>query len=152
MIKEFVLVFLIIIVHEVGHLLASRIYKWNLVKIAIYPFGGCVYFDEKISRSIKEELIVLFSGPFLQIVFYFLIFIFIENGIAIMSYRNFELFKMYNYTLLIFNLLPIYPLDGGRIVNLLANYFMPYKRGNKLVIVFSILLVLLLIMFYKNLK
>ena len=46
--------------------------------------------------------------------------------------RNYILFKNYHYTLLCFNLLPIYPLDGGRILNCIINYLLPYKKGNKL--------------------
>ena len=49
MFKEFSMVFALIIVHEMGHFLAAHHFKWNLDKIAVYPFGGCVKFDEKIN-------------------------------------------------------------------------------------------------------
>ena len=105
MFKEFAMVMLIIIVHELGHLTAAKYYKWNFDKIAIYPFGGCCRFDDKINRSLKEELIILITGPLFQIVLFFIIALLQEKGL--MTYRNYTIFKTYHYILLIFNLLPI---------------------------------------------
>ena len=150
MFKEFAMVFLIIIVHEFGHLSAALYFKWNTSKIVIYPFGGCLRFDEKVNRPLKEELIILLSGPFTQIVLCFLVLIFANKGF--MTYRNYEIFKTYHYTLLLFNLMPIYPLDGGRLLNIFINYVMPFKKGNKLVVLISIVIVLTMLFLYKNLN
>ena len=144
------MVFLIIIVHEFGHLIAAYHYKWNFDKIVIYPFGGCCKFDEKVNRSLKEELIILIFGPLFQIGLLFIIGIFQTKGL--MTYRNFTIFKTYHYTLLFFNLLPIYPLDGGRILNIIVNYIMPFKIGNKLVIKLSFVFILIMMFFYRNLN
>ena len=150
MFKEFGMILLIIFVHEMGHLLASRIFKWNFDKIAIYPFGGCCKFDEKINRPMKEELIILISGPLFQILLFVVIYYFSLKGF--MTYRNFSIFKNYHYTLLFFNLLPIYPLDGGRILNLLLSYIFPFKKSNKLIIFISFIIVIIMMFFYKNLN
>ena len=123
-------------------------YKWNFDKIAIYPFGGCLKFDEKVNRSLKEELIILIFGPLFQMGL-FLIISFLQTK-GLMTYRNFTLFKTYHYTLLIFNLLPIYPLDGGRIVNIAINYIMPYKKGNILVVKLSFIFIVVMMFFYRN--
>lgn len=150
MFKEFGMVLLIIIVHEFGHLGAALYFKWNTGKIVIYPFGGCCKFDEKINRSLKEELIILLCGPFVQIILYFIMSYLTTKGF--MTYRNFSIFKNYHYTLLIFNLIPIYPLDGGRILNIFINYLMPFKRGNKVVIFISGFVILIAMFFYKSLN
>ena len=150
MIKEFCFILLIIFIHELGHLFGSFVYKWNFNKIAIYPFGGCCKFDEKINRPIKEELFILIMGPFFQIVLYFIMILFSKYGLI--SYRNILIFKNYHYTLLFFNLLPIYPLDGGRILNNLISYILPYKKANRVVIVLSFILITILIIYYKNLN
>lgn len=144
------MVFILIIVHEIGHFLAAHHFKWNLDKIAVYPFGGCVKFDEKINRPMKEEFIILLSGPLMQILFFFFIFIIFQEGLI--TFRNYSLFKNYHYTLLIFNLLPIYPLDGGRLLNLLFNYFFPLKKGNIFAISISIVLIIISLFIYKNLN
>ena len=148
MLKEFGMVFFIIIVHELGHLFTAIYFKWNWNKIVIYPFGGCLKFDEKINRSLKEELFILLNGPITQIIFYFIIFYLSMKGF--MTYRNFLLFKGYHYSLLLFNLLPIYPLDGGRLLNILMNYILPFKKGNKIVIFISFLVIITVMFFYKS--
>ncbi len=124
--------------------------KWNIDKISIYPFGGCTKLNEKINKPLKEELLILINGPLFQIILY-LVVILIQNQ-GLITPRNFEIFKNYHYTLLIFNLLPIYPLDGGKILNIITNYLLPYKKGNKLVIIISITLIIPLIIIYKNLN
>lgn len=52
--KEFIILFLIIIVHEIGHIISALYYKFNINKINLYPFGGYIVFDEKINRALKE--------------------------------------------------------------------------------------------------
>lgn len=148
MFKEFGMIFLIIIVHEFGHFLIAYCLKWKLDKITIFPFGGCVKFDEKINKPIKEEIFILLGGPFFQVLLF--VFVYYLSLDGIITYRNFLIFKTYHYTLLVFNLLPIYPLDGGRLINLLFNYFFPYKVGNKIEIFFSIIIVIFLACFYRN--
>lgn len=150
MIKEFLMVFTIIIIHELGHFLMAKNFKWNFDKIAIYPFGGCTKFNEKINKSLKEELLILINGPLFQILLYIIVIILNTKGII--TPRSFNIFKNYHYTLLIFNLLPIYPLDGGRIFNIIMNYLLPYKKGNKIVILISIILTLTLILLYNSLN
>lgn len=148
MYKEFLIIFSIIIIHEMGHLLFGIIYKWNIDKIEIYPYGGCVKFNELLNRPMKEELIILIAGPLTQILFFLVIIILYKNNV--LSLRNYLLFKNYHYNLLIFNLLPIYPLDGGRILNLFLNKILPYKKSNILVVIISIIVSMFLTSLYKS--
>ena len=150
MFKEFAFIFITIIIHEFGHLIASKKYNWNFSKIEIFPFGGCCKFDEKLNRPMKEELIILLAGPIFQIIFFTCFTILTKYGLV--TYRNYLIYKNYHYTLLLFNLLPIYPLDGGRILNILISYIMPYKKSNKIIIFISSLIILILIFLYKNLN
>ena len=128
----------------------AKYYKWNFDKIVIYPFGGCTKFDEKINRPMKEELLILISGPSIQIILFLIIIVL--SKYEILTYRNYLLFKNYHYTLLLFNLLPIYPLDGGRIMNIIMNYFLPFKKGNKIVILISIVFIISIMFLYRNLN
>ena len=70
--KDFTLVTLIIIIHELGHISAAIYYKWNIEKIIILPFGGITIFNEYLNRPIKEELIIALAGS--SISNYFLLF------------------------------------------------------------------------------
>ncbi len=133
-----------------GHFLVSKIFNWKIDKIYIYPYGGCVKFNEKINRPLYQELFIMLGGPFFQIILFVIIKLLFNNNS--LSIRNYLLFNNYHYTLLFFNLLPIYPLDGGKIINILFNYLFPYKKGNKIVIYLSYLLILFLVIYNQNLN
>lgn len=147
MFKHFLIIFSLIIIHECGHFLIAKLFKWKVSCINIYPFGGCVKFDDNLNKPIYEELLILVSGPLFQIIGFLIFSLFLKNYF---SYSDYYAIKSYNYTLLIFNLLPIYPLDGGKLFNLLCNYFFSYKIGNKIVIVISYFLVLIMFFLNKN--
>lgn len=150
MYKDFLIILIIVLIHEMGHAIMAIIFKWKLDSISIYPFGGCVKFNEDINKPMYQELLILISGPVIQIILYLLVLTLFNNNLI--SLRNFNIFKSYHYTLLIFNLIPIYPLDGGHLFNILTNYLFPYKKGNKLVIIISIILTIILIIYIKNIN
>lgn len=127
--KEFSYIMIIILVHELGHILTSMHFKWKIEKIIILPFGGLTLFNEKINKPLKEEFIIAISGPLMQL----LIFSFLKNTLIL----------KYHYFLLLFNLLPIIPLDGSKIINLLCNYLMPFKLCHKLTIAISLVTIIL---------
>ena len=118
------------------------------------PFGGLTVFNVDINKPLKEEFIICFLGPLFQIIYY-LIFKDIFN------------IKNIHYNLLIFNLLPIFPLDGSKIFNIIFNKIFSFKFSlyitymiSFIVIVilviskqFNLLLFLtLLLLFFKNIK
>ncbi len=148
MYKEFMIIFSLIIIHELGHLSASLIFKWNLDKICIYPFGGCVKFNEKLNKPLYEEFLILISGPMTQMLYFLIICVMFDNNLI--SYRNYLLFKNYNFALLFFNLLPIYPLDGGKILNIVLNYIFPFKKGNKIAVYVSFLFIVFILFKSSN--
>lgn len=148
MYKDFIIIFTIIIIHEFGHFLISKLFKWNLDKISIYPFGGCVKFNEKLNKPLIQELFILLGGPSIQIIFFGIVFYLHNKGFI--TYRNYLIFKQYNYTLLWFNLLPIYPLDGGRILNIINNYFLPFKLSNRLSIILSYIFIFYVFIIERN--
>lgn len=134
---------IIILIHELGHYSAGKILKWNVYRIEIYPYGGCTKFDININTSMLEELFVLISGPLLQMIFYLLL----RNYL---SYNDYILFRKYNFSILFFNMMPIYPLDGGRLLNLFFSFIMPYKKSLTLSANLSILISVLIIITCSN--
>ncbi len=135
--KELVCFLSIILIHELGHIIVSLIFKWKMDKLSIMPFGCVTYFNEIINKSSKEEFFILIAGPLFQFI-YFLIFKDITNY-----------FNYYNYGLFIFNMLPIYPLDGYKLMVIIFNRFIPYKKT--LYISIYISLILLVVFFKKDL-
>lgn len=133
----------IIIIHELGHYTIAKINKLNVEKITIYPYGGIVKMNNPINTSIKKELSIAISGILFQSIYYLIITILYNKGI-IRDYI-YNLFTMYNNNILIFNLLPIHPLDGSKILNLLLSTILPFNLSNKLNIIISIITLILLI-------
>ncbi len=133
----------LIIFHEFGHYTLAKIQRWNVTKIIIYPYGGLTKIEDLINQDINKELLVASAGIIFQLFFFILIFNLHKHGI-IRNY-TFHLYQEYNKQLLWFNLLPIYPLDGAKIVNLLFNKFLPYHTSNKIIILISILTIWVLL-------
>lgn len=146
--KEFSIIFSLIIIHELGHFLVAKLFKWKIDKIKIYPYGGCVLFNESLNKPIYQEFLILVSGPLFQMIGYLFFTYLFTNGFIF--YKDYLAIKSYNYTLLTFNLLPIYPLDGGKIFNLICNFFVSYKKGNKIVIFISYLISIMVLILNKN--
>lgn len=139
----------IIIVHELGHYIMAKVNGLIPEKIIIYPFGGITKMNNLINTQISKELMVAISGVLFQSIYYLIILLLYKNNI-IREYI-FNLYKTYHYSILFFNILPIHPLDGSIILNLLLSYFIPYKITIKLNIIISIItsLIIIRINYYK---
>lgn len=142
--KNFIYFSLLIIVHELGHYLGAKICKWKVEKIIILPFGGITKFNEVLSKSLLEEFIILILGPLFQIIFYI-----IYNQLWGFN----ELLHAYHYALLIFNILPIYPLDGFKLLNLCFNRIFSFKKSHLISLVISnitTILVFIITLYQRN--
>ncbi len=137
--REFLIFSLLIIIHELGHGLAAMYYGWEIDKIIILPFGGLSLFKASLNRAIKEEFLILISGPILQIIFYILASVISPSS----------LLTNYHYAILFFNLIPIIPLDGSKLINLFFNVILPFKLGHKLTIFISFIVFILIIYYIK---
>lgn len=129
-----------LLVHEIGHSLTGKILGFSVKRIEIYPYGGCSKLEYDINTPIKKELLVLIMGPITQIIFVSIIY-FVKLDVP-------NYFFIYHYFILIFNLLPIYPLDGGRLLNLILSYFVSYYRSLKWIFYFSYLLFIVLFNYF----
>lgn len=130
--KPFLFMLLYLIFHESGHIIVGYILGFKVIKINIYPCGLLTTFNMKINDSIIKDLLVALSGPLFQIILYLLI----------KKYYNIHLF------LLIFNLLPIYPLDGSKIVSDILYILFPYKMSNNILFYISYILCLFILSFF----
>ena len=120
-------------IHELGHILVGCTLSWKIKKIKILPFGGITIFENPINIPLKQEFLVSISGVMFQTLGSFILSKFYDK----------TLFINIHYTLLIFNLLPIFPLDGSKIWNVFFNYFLPFKK-----VIYVVLLFLAAFFFY----
>ena len=127
----------IIIIHELGHFIIAKLLNLNPTKVIIYPFGGITKMNNLINTAIPKELLVSVSGIVFQSIYYLIIYILFKNNL-IREYI-FNEFTKYHTSILLFNILPIYPLDGSIFLNLLLQLFIPYKTSMKINILISVL-------------
>lgn len=126
----------IVLWHELGHYAAAKYYKWRVDSIMLWVFGGVMKTDESFYRPIKEESIVTIAGPLQHIVIF--IFIYILSFYSIIPESIVQEAYYYNWMILTFNLLPISPLDGGKLLLLIQSSFLPYYTAFRWTILCSI--------------
>lgn len=143
LIKNILLIYIIVIVHEIGHIFIARLLKYKIIKVEIYPMGGVTTIDKKVNTSIKEELLIASFGLFFQILLWLIMkILYINNIISINAY---ELFLGYNFTIFCFNLLPIIPLDGHYIFKTILEYIFPFKKSYYISFIISLIFIILFI-------
>ena len=130
----------IVLFHELGHVLVCLFFKYKIINITIYPFGGITKIEKDINTNSNKELILAFAGIFMQIILIFIVKLF--------SIHDYELFLKYNYSIMLFNLIPIIPLDGSKIINVFFCKIFPYKKALFLSFKLSVLFLILTI-FYE---
>lgn len=137
-IRDYLVFTSIIIVHELGHIFSGMFFSWKVEEIIVLPFGCLTVFHQMINTSLLEQFIVTLCGPLFQIVFYFVLSYFfpLSNNVV-----------YYNLVLLIFNLIPIYPLDGSKFLYIFLCLLIPFKFCHLLLIFVSFVFVFFIILF-----
>lgn len=142
------LLLLIIFIHECGHYFFSKLIKLNVFGIIIYPFGGITILNAPLNTKIYKELISLIGGITFQLLFYYLVYYLYLNNYV--TYHVFNIIDKINYYLICFNFLPILPLDGGRLLNLITDTIFNYKLSYKISITISIISSIIFIIYYHS--
>ena len=140
-IKIGIIIFLIVIFHELGHVIILKLFKYKILDITIYPFGGIIKTDKDLNTPTNRELLISSGGILAQIILFIIICFFPINTLTK------ELFYKYNLSIMLFNILPIIPLDGSIILNSLLNKILPYKQSYYLYIIISIIFTIIYILF-----
>ena len=110
----------IVIFHELGHFLAMKAFHYKELGIFFIPLLGAYASGTKREVSQKQSAIILLAGPLPGIIVGIFLYILAKNSMTEMTYEDYRLLGE-TAALLIFlnvlNLLPIYPLDGGQLLN-----------------------------------
>jgi stage IV sporulation protein FB len=132
------LLFLCVTLHEFGHILAARHFGVRTPEILLLPIGG-VSKLERIPERPKEELIMAAAGPAVTLAIAAMLLLLLggippaESVFKDTSLRGvLAQLALANITLFVFNLIPAFPLDGGRILRAVLAHFHGHLRGTQL--------------------
>jgi stage IV sporulation protein FB len=139
---EMATLFGIVLVHEMGHVIAAKGFGWRVKEVLLLPFGGEAVIEELGSVPVWQEVVVTISGP-LQNVCMILIAQLLQ-WMGLISEQWSVYFIQANLFIALFNLLPISPLDGGKLLHVLMGLWLPYHRVISLNIWLSLVLSVLI--------
>ncbi|TND09624.1 MAG: Peptidase M50 [Bacteroidetes bacterium] len=133
------LLFTCVILHELGHALTARRFGIKTKSIRLYPIGGVASL-EKIPEKPVQELLVSLAGPAVNLVIAGILFpVFYFSGgsvedisVALAGPVNLlPALLIMNLSLAIFNLVPAFPMDGGRVFRALLSMMMSRDKATR---------------------
>lgn len=138
--EQFFVYLVVLLMHEYAHYIVAKLYGYKLNKIIFMPYGAGLTGDGNVIKP-QHEIVIALAGPVLNLVI--VVVCICLWWIYPATYLRTDLFVLSNLVLGVFNFLPVFPLDGGRIVvALLSKSFNKakiYKAMNIVAIVFSVL-------------
>lgn len=132
-IELYAMIMIFAIIHELGHLLAGILMGMKPEKMEITPYGVSIAFKIKVkeyNNKIKKgnlfevkKIIVSLAGPITN----FIIILIASNSKLDIIKSSLIIYT--NFLIMIFNLLPIYPLDGGRVLKGILHIILGKKKS-----------------------
>src|SRR5438874_13291101 len=129
------LLFACVVLHEFGHAFAAKAFGINTPDITLLPIGGVARL-ERMPEEPVQELIIAVAGPLVNVVIALGLFIAdgaqaLLNPAAVEAGGLIAQLLTINIMLVLFNLLPAFPMDGGRVLRALLATRMSYARATQ---------------------
>jgi stage IV sporulation protein FB len=133
-----ILLFLCVLLHEFGHVFAARRYGVQTPDITLLPIGGVARL-ERIPEEPSQELIIALAGPAVNVVIAAILFVALggflpPESVDVQNPGTSMLARlaMVNLFLVVFNMIPAFPMDGGRVLRALLAARYGYQRGTQI--------------------
>ena len=131
--------FACVLLHEFGHAFAARGFGIETPDITLLPIGGVARLS-RIPEKPWQELVVAIAGPLVNVVIAAALILVIHTNATLEQLEYLEsprielLAKLasVNVMLVLFNLIPAFPMDGGRVLRALLAMAMPYARATQI--------------------
>lgn len=132
--------FACVTLHELGHALAARCFGVRVPRILLLPIGGMAEMD-RIPRRPRDEIIIALAGPAVNYLIIGVLMIFVRfpaNWSPLYFSINLEELGRHlvlvNLIMGVFNLLPAFPMDGGRVLRAVLASRMPYLKATRIAV------------------
>jgi stage IV sporulation protein FB len=123
---ELITLFGIVFIHELGHVTVAKSFGWRVKEVQLLPFGGVAVVEESGNIPAYEELWVALAGPAQNAWMACFAFGMMEFSVGDSLWWGY--FLQANVFIGLFNLLPILPLDGGKVLVALLSFRLCYYK------------------------
>ena len=135
---ELLLMFLCVLLHELGHALAARRYGIQTREIVLLPIGGVARLERMPEKPVQEVVVAL-AGPGVNVMLatglaaaLLAMGVTPEQAVERADKGMLEFLLFANLAMLLFNLIPAFPMDGGRVLRAVLAMTMPYTRATRI--------------------
>ena len=132
--REVIVLFLLVLGHELAHIVTAKLSGLPINRIELFPFGGVGYLDKPLELDQRKELPVAAAGPLFNLILFIFFFNWSRGVYALPIIVDPDLLSFFyraNLALACFNLLPGLPLDGGRIMRALLSTRLGFYRATE---------------------
>ncbi len=134
-----VAIFACVVAHEFGHAIAARRYGIRTPDITLLPIGGLARL-ERMPENPRQEIVVALAGPAVNVVIAALLIAFMNARFDVQALQRLEdpgvgfLVRLasVNIFLVLFNLIPAFPMDGGRVLRAILAFWYPRPQATNL--------------------
>ena len=146
-------IFTCILLHEFGHAVVGSRFGFRTKDIILLPIGGVARF-EKLPESPKQEFLISIAGPLVNFFIAFVLSFFTETSSEYILSLDLSAIKPENFLILLFvlnlllglfNLIPAFPMDGGRIFRAVLSMYFPRAKATEIAATVGSVLAFLLI-------